>query len=101
VRSPCDRRLPEARGERLFYGDNLDVLRKHFDDETVDLVYLDPPFNSSTDYSLTTRSSTGFVATGRTTDRRAPRALHRDASDRRRGGAAFWKRTPARRSHVM
>ena len=73
MRSPCDRRLPEARGERLFYGDNLDVLRKHFDDETVDLVYLDPPFNSSTDYSLTTRSSTGFVerqAARRTDERR-------------------------------
>ena len=28
----------------LFYGDNLDVLRRHVKDETVDLVYLDPPF---------------------------------------------------------
>lgn len=31
----------------LYYGDNLDVLRRHIEDETVDLVYLDPPFNSS------------------------------------------------------
>jgi hypothetical protein len=30
----------------LYYGDNLDVLRRHVQDETVDLVYLDPPFNS-------------------------------------------------------
>jgi hypothetical protein len=29
---------------RLFYGDNLEVLRKHIADESVDLVYLDPPF---------------------------------------------------------
>jgi len=31
----------------LFYGDNLDILREHIDTECVDLVYLDPPFNSS------------------------------------------------------
>jgi 16S rRNA G966 N2-methylase RsmD len=35
----------------LFYGDNLDVLRQHVKDETVDLVYLDPPFNSAQDYN--------------------------------------------------
>jgi 16S rRNA G966 N2-methylase RsmD len=29
----------------LFYGDNLEILRKHVGDETVDLIYLDPPFN--------------------------------------------------------
>ena len=36
---------------RLFYGDNLDVLRKHFRDETVDLCYIDPPFNSKRNYN--------------------------------------------------
>jgi len=36
----------------LYYGDNLDVLRRHIKDETVDLVYLDPPFNSSQDYNV-------------------------------------------------
>jgi len=30
---------------RLYYGDNLDVLRRYVPDESVDLVYLDPPFN--------------------------------------------------------
>jgi 16S rRNA G966 N2-methylase RsmD len=35
----------------LFFGDNLDVLRRHVKDDTVDLVYLDPPFNSSQDYN--------------------------------------------------
>ncbi len=30
----------------LYYGDNLDVLRRYVKDESVDLVYLDPPFNS-------------------------------------------------------
>jgi 16S rRNA G966 N2-methylase RsmD len=33
---------------KLFYGDNLDVLREHVADECVDLVYLNPPFNSKT-----------------------------------------------------
>jgi len=36
----------------LYYGDNLDVLRLHVKDETVDLVYLDPPFNSNATYNL-------------------------------------------------
>lgn len=37
---------------RLYYGDNLDVLRQHVKDESVDLVYLDPPFNSQQDYNV-------------------------------------------------
>lgn len=37
---------------RLYYGDNLDVLRRHIDDESVDLVYLDPPFNSNANYNV-------------------------------------------------
>lgn len=36
----------------LYWGDNLDVLRQHIQDETVDLVYLDPPFNSQQDYNV-------------------------------------------------
>jgi site-specific DNA-methyltransferase (adenine-specific) len=35
----------------LFYGDNLEVLRKHIKDETVDLCYIDPPFNSQRNYN--------------------------------------------------
>jgi len=37
---------------RLYYGDNLDVLRRYVRDESVDLVYLDPPFNSARDYNI-------------------------------------------------
>jgi DNA modification methylase len=37
---------------QLFYGDNLDVLRRHVKDESVDLVYLDPPFKSDADYNV-------------------------------------------------
>jgi DNA modification methylase len=36
----------------LYYGDNLDVLRRHVKDDSVDLVYLDPPFNSRQDYNV-------------------------------------------------
>lgn len=35
---------------KLFYGDNLDVLQRKIKDETVDLCYIDPPFNSKRDY---------------------------------------------------
>lgn len=37
---------------KLYYGDNLDVLRRYVRDESVDLVYLDPPFNSRQDYNV-------------------------------------------------
>src|SRR3954470_5856701 len=37
---------------RLYYGDNLDVLRRHVASESVDLVYLDPPFNSNANYNV-------------------------------------------------
>jgi DNA modification methylase len=36
----------------LFYGDNFQILRDYFDDETVDLIYLDPPFNSARNYNI-------------------------------------------------
>ena len=36
----------------LYYGDNLDVLRRYIPDESVDLVYLDPPFNSNANYNV-------------------------------------------------
>jgi DNA modification methylase len=40
-----------AENNYLFYGDNLEVLRKHIKDETVDLCYIDPPFNSQRNYN--------------------------------------------------
>ena len=36
----------------LYYGDNLPVLRQHIADESVDLIYLDPPFNSNATYNV-------------------------------------------------
>ena len=46
---------------KLFYGDNLHVLRDrtHFPDACVDLIYLDPPFNSKRDYNLLFKSPKG------------------------------------------
>ena len=43
----------------LFYGDNLDILRQHVADESVDLIYLDPPFNSNATYNVLFKSPTG------------------------------------------
>jgi len=37
---------------QLYFGDNLDVLRRYIKDESVDLVYLDPPFNSNATYNV-------------------------------------------------
>ncbi|MEA1959473.1 MAG: DNA methyltransferase [Chloroflexota bacterium] len=36
----------------LFYGDNLPILRDHIPSESIDLIYLDPPFNSSRSYNV-------------------------------------------------
>src|SRR5216110_2115726 len=49
---------------RLYFGDNLKWLsdRKEFPDESVDLVYLDPPFNSNADYNVLFREPSGQVS---------------------------------------
>jgi adenine specific DNA methylase Mod len=44
---------------KLYFGDNLDVLRERIKDESVDLVYLDPPFNSSATYNVLFKESFG------------------------------------------
>lgn len=44
---------------RLYYGDNLDVLRESITDASVDLVYLDPPFNSSAGYNVLFKAPAG------------------------------------------
>ena len=49
-----DKPVPFSRPEKnmLYYGDNFDVLQRYLRDESVDLVYLDPPFNSRQDYNV-------------------------------------------------
>lgn len=43
----------------LYYGDNLQVMREYIADQSVDLVYLDPPFNSNASYNVLFREKSG------------------------------------------
>jgi site-specific DNA-methyltransferase (adenine-specific) len=43
----------------LYYGDNLEILRAHVKDESIDLVYLDPPFNSQATYNVLFNAPSG------------------------------------------
>jgi len=43
----------------LYYGDNLDVLQKYMPNESIDLIYLDPPFNSKADYNILFKEPSG------------------------------------------
>ncbi|WP_246672951.1 hypothetical protein [Mesorhizobium sp. B2-3-11] len=45
---------------KLFFGDNLDVLRGQIKDESVDLVYMDPPFNSNATYNVLFKEREGI-----------------------------------------
>ena len=53
---------PDELSGTLFYGDNLPVLREHFPDDSVDLIYLDPPFNSNATYNVLFRDESGRSA---------------------------------------
>jgi len=44
--------MPDLATNLLCYDDNLDILRRYLPDASVDLVYLDPPFNSNRDYNV-------------------------------------------------
>ena len=46
----------------LYYGDNLDILIRYIADESVDLVYLDPPFNSAQNYNAFFQEKDGTAA---------------------------------------
>jgi DNA modification methylase len=46
----------------LFYGDNLPILREYVDDESIDLIYLDPPFNSNRSYNVLFKDESGKEA---------------------------------------
>ena len=43
----------------LYYGDNLDILRKYIPDDFVDFIYLDPPFNSKANYNILYKEPSG------------------------------------------
>ena len=46
----------------LFYGDNLPILREYIPSESIDLIYLDPPFNSSRSYNVLFKDESGIAA---------------------------------------
>ena len=45
--------------DTLFYGDNLNILRDYIKDESVDLIYLDPPFNSNRNHNVLFKDESG------------------------------------------
>ena len=46
----------------LYYGDNLNILKRYIGTESVDLVYLDPPFNSNRNYNVLFKDESGMEA---------------------------------------
>ena len=56
----------------LYYGDNLDILRRYLEDESIDLIYLDPPFNSNADYNVLFAEKDGTQATPRSRPSKTP-----------------------------
>jgi adenine specific DNA methylase Mod len=46
----------------LYYGDNLEILRKHIPEDSIDLIYLDPPFNSKATYNILYKEQTGELS---------------------------------------
>ena len=57
------RPTPSTRDGILYYGDNLGILKEYIKDESVDLVYLDPPFNSNRNYNVLFKTSTNTDST--------------------------------------
>ena len=49
-------RVAATSPNKLFFGDNLEILRRQIKDESVDFVYLDPPFNSQARYNVLFKS---------------------------------------------
>ena len=47
---------------KLYFGDNLDILREHVPDGSVDLIYLDPPFNSNATYNVLFKETSGAAS---------------------------------------
>src|SRR5580698_7172759 len=61
--SNCTMASPEPWKNKLFFGDNLKTLREEIADASVDLVYLDPPFNSNATYNVLFAEKSGERST--------------------------------------
>ena len=70
---------------KLYFGDNLKILREYVPDASVDLIYLDPPFNSSATYNVLFKEKSGEESAAR---RAIPR-LNRGRAIGRVGDAPF------------
>lgn len=74
---------------KLYFGDNLDILRDHIADESVDLIYLDPPFNSRATYNVLFAEKNGTQSAAQITafedtwhwDMKAEAAFHEIVTD--------------------
>lgn len=67
----------------LYYGDNLDILRRYIKDESVDFVYVDPPFNSGQNYNAFFQQEDGTAAAGVDDSfKKAPESKKKDAEQK-------------------
>ena len=67
---------------KLYFGDNLDIMRECIDDESIDLIYLDPPFNSKATYNVLFAEKNGTQSEAQITAFEAlPRAPLSEAPD--------------------
>jgi site-specific DNA-methyltransferase (adenine-specific) len=56
--------MTDLAANALYSGDSLDILRRYRPETCVDLVYLDPPFNSNRDDNVTVRDESGKTCDG-------------------------------------
>jgi len=54
--------MPGLKTNALYYGDNLQILRDYVPDESIDLIYLDPPFNSNRSYNVLFRETSSVAS---------------------------------------
>jgi site-specific DNA-methyltransferase (adenine-specific) len=59
VKDKGDRVMDELKTNVLYFGDNLEILCKYIPDKSIDLIYLDPPFNSKKDYNILFKENGG------------------------------------------
>jgi site-specific DNA-methyltransferase (adenine-specific) len=58
--------MPRLQTNTLYYGDNLQILRDYIPDESIDLIYLDPPFNSNRSYNVLFKETTSAASAAQT-----------------------------------
>lgn len=59
VQESLEQLQPKLATNLLYYGDNLDILRRYIPDDSIDLIYLDPPFSSNREYNVIFKNESG------------------------------------------